>query len=418
MISAARWPALRAPIGPTATVATGNARRHLDDGEERVESGERGRREWYADHRKGGERREHAGKVRRGAGAGDEDAQAALIGGLSVGTNHVARSVRRHDTDLPADPVAVEHLTAGVHHGEVGLAANDDADADRGRHARAPAATGRPMSVRDCIPSKCTRARLPYARVRAAETSPPTAVTQSTRPPDGPERAVGVAYGPRVKTEDIAVEGVDAGDHVAATHVPGIPRRRRDDADGGTRRGARDARANLAAGARGHHVEQRFVEQRQDDLCLRVAETCVELEDAHAIRREHQTRVEAPDEGISLLPQCIDAGLEHGARNLGDELVRRGIGWWRNRPHATGVGASVAVEDAFVIARRNQAAHVAPVAEPEDAHLHAGEQFLDDDLPPGIAEAQVREALVECVVPPRRCPRKPQPPCRARARQP
>ena len=183
MISAARCPALRAPIGPTATVATG-----IPGGICTIERSELNPASGVAASGTpitGSVVSEAStpGKVRGGAGTGDEHSQPASGRGQSIGTNHVAGAVRRHDADLPADPVAVEHLAAGVHHGQVGLAADDDADAHGGRHARASAATGRPMSVRACIPSKCTRARLPYARVRAASTSAPIAVTQSTRPP-------------------------------------------------------------------------------------------------------------------------------------------------------------------------------------------------------------------------------------------
>ena len=79
-------------------------------------------------------------------------------------------------------------------------------------------------------------------------------------------------------------------------------------------------------------------------------------------------------------------------------VLRRRVGRRRDRAHASGVGAAIAVEDALVVARGNQGAHVASVAEPEHAHLRAAEQFLDDDLPSGIAEAQLAEALVECAL--------------------
>ena len=72
---------------------------------------------------------------------------------------------------------------------------------------------------------------------------------------------------------------------VAAPHVSRVPCGCRDNPDGSPRRRGCNARANLAPGARGHRVEQRLVKQRQHNLCLRVAETRVELEDAHTIRR-------------------------------------------------------------------------------------------------------------------------------------
>src|ERR1700719_4280791 len=88
-----------------------------------------------------------------------------------------------HHADLPADAVSVEHLAACTHDGEVRLSADNDADAQLRAHERAPTITGLPMSVRACMPSKCTRARLAYARARADSMSAAAAATQSTRPP-------------------------------------------------------------------------------------------------------------------------------------------------------------------------------------------------------------------------------------------
>ena len=183
MISAARCPAFRAPIAPTATVATGMPGGICTIERSEFEPRERRRGERHADHRQRGQRRQHAWEVRCRSSAGDEHPEPALGRGERVRAHDVTCSVRRHDPDLPADPVAVEHLAAGVHHRKIGLAPDHDPDAHRLAHDCTPAVTGRPMSVRCCMPSKCTRARLPYARARAAPTSAPSAVTQSTRPP-------------------------------------------------------------------------------------------------------------------------------------------------------------------------------------------------------------------------------------------
>src|SRR5580704_3542557 len=122
--------------------------------------------------------------MRCGAGTRDQDSEPAVVCRLAVRPNDVPGSMRGHDADLPADAVLIEDLAAGVHHGQVGLTADDDADTHGAAHTRLPAVTGPPMSLRDCMPLKCTRARLPYACARAAARSGPTAVTQSTRPPE------------------------------------------------------------------------------------------------------------------------------------------------------------------------------------------------------------------------------------------
>ena len=183
MISAARCPAFRAPIGPTATVATGMPGGICTIERSEFEPRQRCRRERNADHGDRGERCEHARQVGGRPGAGHEHPEPPLVCRERVRADDVTGAVRRHDADLPADPVLGQDVTAGAHDGEIGLTADHDADTDGGGHDDAATVTGSPMSLRACIPSKCTRARFAYARSRAASVSRAIAVTQRTRPP-------------------------------------------------------------------------------------------------------------------------------------------------------------------------------------------------------------------------------------------
>ena len=270
------------------------------------------------DHRQGRERGEHAGKVRRGSRAGDEHPEPALGRGERVGADHVARAVRRHDADLPADPVLVKHLAARVHDGQVGLAADDDPDPQRAAHARAPAVTGRPMSVRACIPSKCTRPRLAYARALAAPMPSPTAVTHSTRPPAVRRVPSASRRVPAWKQSTSPSSAVDAGDRVAA------PRRRPGSrphaattptaAPGGA---ARDPGRDLSARARGEQLDAPARQAAGSTTCAsgspkRALNSSTRIPRSVSIRPGVQTS----DEGRPALAQRVDAGLEHRSRHL------------------------------------------------------------------------------------------------------
>ena len=107
------------------------------------------------------------------------------------------------------------------------------------------------------------------------------------------------------------------GDDVAATHVAGVPGRRRDDTDRGAAHGARDARAD-------RRRARTRVNRSSSDSSSSGRTTCVSGSPKRALnsstrtpsRREHQPRVQTADKGIPLLPERVDARVEHGARNL------------------------------------------------------------------------------------------------------
>ena len=85
--------------------------------------------------------RDHAGQMRRAAGAGDEDADAALLGAGHEPEQQVRRPMGRDGVQLARNLEPAEHLDGLLHHGEVRAAAADDPDPRRRPvfgHAHAP----------------------------------------------------------------------------------------------------------------------------------------------------------------------------------------------------------------------------------------------------------------------------------------
>jgi hypothetical protein len=127
-IEAASSAAFAAPGSPMASVPTGNALRHLHDGEECVHTIQRGRGNRHAEHgqdRLGGD---HPREVRRTAGRRDDHLDAARLGPRGVLEHPVGRAVRRHDAHLVRDVELGEQVRRVRHDAQIAAAAHDDAD--------------------------------------------------------------------------------------------------------------------------------------------------------------------------------------------------------------------------------------------------------------------------------------------------
>jgi hypothetical protein len=84
----------------------------------------------HAEHRHGGLGGEHAGQVRRAAGAGDDGAQPAAGGALGVGEHVVGHAMRRDDPRLVRDAELGENLDRVSQGVPVAAGSHDDADRD------------------------------------------------------------------------------------------------------------------------------------------------------------------------------------------------------------------------------------------------------------------------------------------------
>ncbi len=133
---------------------------------------------------------------------------------------------------------------------------------------------------------------------------------------------------------------------------------------------AEDAIADAPFDAGLEGFEQVAVQTHEDGLGLRVAEAAVELEHLGAAGGHHQAAVKDAGVGRAL---CGHAG-NHRAGDVAHQPIAHvvideagaGVG-----AHASGVGAGVAISDAFVVLRGNQRCHPFAVADDQKADLLA-----------------------------------------------
>ena len=166
--------------------------------------------------------------------------------------------------------------------------------------------------------------------------------------------------------------------------VTGIRAPGQDDADGRPGHDRRDAavraghRAQGAAGGREQDRAERDGQAGQHDLRLRVAEAGVALEQDRTVGREHESRIQRPDERRPAPAQLgedrhVDLAQDRDEERLGQ------VGERRVGAHATGVRSVVAVAEALVVAGSRQGDHVPAVRDRDDARLASDQSLLDQD---------------------------------------
>ncbi len=197
------------------------------------------------------------------------------------------------------------------------------------------------------------------------------------------------------------VEDGDAGDGgsfgEAADRVAGARGRRvivcgEHEREGGAIAGDRDG-GGIEGAARGGDEELGEIagDELQDGLTLGVAEADVVLEEEGvAGGRDHEAGEEDAAEGGARALHAREGGGEDLALDAGEEVGREASAR-RERAHAAGVGARVAVADTFVIARGGEHEIPFAVADREHADLFAEERVFEDDGRARIAEHPVDE---------------------------
>ena len=170
----------------------------------------------------------------------------------------------------------------------------------------------------------------------------------------------------------------DAMDGVPGTRPLRVSLRRQDDTDGdvGKRRDALGRKPSLRAGQ--EQLRQVEIEQRQDDLRLRIAEAAVELERHRSLGGEHQPGIERAAIGPPLGAQPGDCRLQHAfphaSHDLRIEVMHR-----RVAAHSSRVRTLIAVAQPLVIPRRGQHGEPLAVDDGDHAQLLPVEELLDDD---------------------------------------
>ena len=137
-------------------------------------------------------------------------------------------------------------------------------------------------------------------------------------------------------------------------------------------------------------VDEIGVEQGQQHLRLGVAEAAVELQQARPVGGQHEPGVEHAPVRPPLGGHGVDSGLEHRAHEFVDQLGR--AAWGRCvGAHAPGVGAAVALAEAFVVLGRWHRHHGAPVAEGEQRNLFADEPLFEHDPASGGSDGPAEQ---------------------------
>ena len=101
---------------------------HLDDGMQRIDTGQRARLHRHAEHRHRRLGGEHARQVGGTASPGDDRLQAARTGGLGVFEEQVGRAVGGNYAGFEGDAEVLEDDGGGLHGRPVGVGPHDDAD--------------------------------------------------------------------------------------------------------------------------------------------------------------------------------------------------------------------------------------------------------------------------------------------------
>ena len=171
---------------------------------------------------------------------------------------------------------------------------------------------------------------------------------------------------------------------------------RHDDAAGGAI-GEFDLRFGERAVAAGLHDRQQVaLEQRQDDLCLGVAEAAVVFDDLRAVRRQHQAKIQAAAERAPLGVHRAHGGQKDGAHACTGDVIRV-IRVWGDGAHAAGVEPLVMVMRPLVVHRGHHGHDGLAVRKVEHGDLRSGEKFLNYHLTAAVAEGTVEhDGLDRC----------------------
>ena len=181
---------------------------------------------------------------------------------------------------------------------------------------------------------------------------------------------------------------VDARDLAALLVIARVALAREHDAHGPLGAPGKLDLTQALLGSRDHDIDQVGLETRQDDLRLRVAKACVELEQFGAFRRKHETAIEDASIVDVLLAQTGDGTLhdvDHGRMLLISDDGHRRI-----HAHAARIGALVVLVGTLVILRGSHGKHGDAIGKGEHGALGAGHHLLDDDRGARLAKATVK----------------------------
>ncbi len=134
-----------------------------------------------------------------------------------------------------------------------------------------------------------------------------------------------------------------------------------------------------------HDLDQIAGQQREKHLRLGIAKPRIELQHPRALRGQHQPRIQHANKRAAQLCQRVDRRLHHRRRQLRAELRPDGS-HRRIRAHAARIRPSVAVQQPFMVLRREHRHHPATIRECQKRHLFALEPLFQHNPRAGCAE--------------------------------
>ena len=188
--------------------------------------------------------------------------------------------------------------------------------------------------------------------------------------------------------DDIVIYGVEAGNDIAFMAGCRVPLAGHDDAAGRAWFPVDHIAAQRSPGAGIHDLCQVTVEERQDSLGFRIAETAVEFHDFRAIGGNHQSGIQTALIGNAFFCKALDDRNENRVVYDLDQFRCqyrcRGIG-----THAARVGAFVVIEDALVVLGRDHGYNRLAIDKCQEAGFFADHAFFNDDTAAGSAKDMV-----------------------------
>ena len=187
-------------------------------------------------------------------------------------------------------------------------------------------------------------------------------------------------------------EGIQPFDNAALVIASGIALRGHNDGDSVIIGPVHAGLVQAPFGGGMHQVKNLRAKTHHQDLTLRVAKTGVVFDQTGGTVLDHQTGIKHP-----LVRRAALGHFGHGRaddfcqRTFGDLVGQHRRG--RIGPHAAGVGAGIAVADAFVVLGSADRQHGVAVTQNKEGRFFAVHKLLDHHLCARVAEGTVEHRI-------------------------
>ncbi len=146
-----------------------------------------------------------------------------------------------------------------------------------------------------------------------------------------------------------------------------------------------DSSLHRSFGRGGQKFDKVFIEQRQDDLCFRIAEAAVVFHDFRSGFRDHQSHIQTSFVGKTFIHHSVKCRCNNRVADFFEDLFghdrRRCI-----RAHPAGIFPLIPIKNALVVLRGNQRREFLSIRHCKYRRLFTDEVFLNDNARPRFAE--------------------------------